>query len=307
MKQDLAPIVLFVYNRPYHTQKTLEALQKNELAPESELFIYSDAPKNDGAKENVEKVRRYIKTISGFKKITVVERDTNWGLANSIIDGATKILNEYGRIIVLEDDLVTSPYFLNFMNLSLETYECRDDIFSVTGFSFSSSFMQFPKNYTDDVYLNYRPMSWSWGTWKNRWDAVDWKIKDYTAFISDKAKIKTFHKGGTDLTRMLQMQMEGKLDSWYIRWSYNALLNHKLTIYPTLSYVNNIGHDNSGVHCGLDKNNIYSHRELNVSQKCNMEKNLMINPTIVRHFNKAFNIKLKSRIKLAIKKLLALS
>lgn len=307
MKQDFAPIVLFVYNRPYHTQKTLEALQKNSLASESELFIYSDAPKNDGAKENVEQVRRYIKTVSGFKKITIVERDTNWGLANSIIDGATKILNEYGRIIVLEDDLVTSPFFLNFMNSALETYQSRDDIFSVTGFSFSSSFMRFPKHYNHDVYLNYRPMSWSWGTWKSRWESIDWNVKDYAEFISDKTKIKTFHKGGTDLTRMLQMQMDGKLDSWYIRWSYNALLNDKLTVYPTLSYVNNIGHDNSGVHCGLDKNNIYSHKELNVSEKCRMEKNLTINSTIVRHFNKAFNIKLKSKIKLAIKKLLALS
>jgi GT2 family glycosyltransferase len=114
-----APIALFVYNRPWHTRQTVEALKKNELASESELFIYSDAPKNGKAKEKVKEVREYIKTIDGFKKVTIIERENNWGLADSIIDGVTKIVNEYGKIIVLEDDLVTSPYFLKFMNEAL--------------------------------------------------------------------------------------------------------------------------------------------------------------------------------------------
>ena len=116
---DLAPIVLFVYNRPDHTRQTVEALQKNELAIDSELFIYSDATKNENAEQKVNEVREYIKNINGFKKVTIVEREKNWGLANSIIDGVTKIVNEYGKIIVLEDDLVTSPYFLKFMNWAL--------------------------------------------------------------------------------------------------------------------------------------------------------------------------------------------
>lgn len=307
MNQGLSPILLFVYNRPWHTQQTIEALQKNELAPESELFIYSDAPKNSDAKENVEKVRDYIKKIDGFKKITIIERDKNWGLANSVIDGATTILNEYDKIIVLEDDLMTSPYFLNFMNSALETFADRDDIFSITGFSFSSAFMNFQKNYSEDIFLNYRPMSWSWATWKNRWDKIDWDVKDYPDFVSNKTKISTFNKGGTDLSHMLKMQMDGKLDSWYIRWSYHALLQNKLTIYPTLSFVNNIGHDNSGVHCGIDKTNIYSHRELNQNKHFMLNKDIELNNNVISNFNKAFNIKLKSQIKWAIKKLLAIS
>ena len=118
---DLAPIVLFVYNRPDHTRQTVEALQKNELAVDSELFIYSDAAKNENAEQKVNEVREYIKSIDGFKKITIIEREKNWGLANSIIDGVTNIVNEYEKIIVLEDDLVTSPYFLRFMNSSLSS------------------------------------------------------------------------------------------------------------------------------------------------------------------------------------------
>ena len=112
---NIAPIVLFVYNRLWHSRKTIDALKKNELALKSELFIYADGAKNEKESNQVFEVRNYIQKVSGFKKVTVIERDYNWGLANSIIDGVTKIVNEYGRIIVLEDDLVTSPYFLKFI------------------------------------------------------------------------------------------------------------------------------------------------------------------------------------------------
>ena len=119
----LAPIVIFVYNRPNHTRQTVEALRKNELANESELFIYADAPKNENAVVKVNEVREYIKSVDGFKKVTIIHREKNWGLANSIIDGVTKIVNEYGKIIVLEDDLITSPNFLSFTNQALDFYE----------------------------------------------------------------------------------------------------------------------------------------------------------------------------------------
>ena len=112
------PIVLFVYNRPWHTQQTIEALQKNDLASESELFIYSDAAKTEQDSLKVNEVRNYVHAIGGFKKITIIEREENWGLADSIIDGVTSIVNQYGKIIVLEDDLETSPFFLRFMNES---------------------------------------------------------------------------------------------------------------------------------------------------------------------------------------------
>jgi hypothetical protein len=263
---NLAPIVLFVYNRLDHTKQTVESLQKNELASESELFIYSDAAKNECNINKVNEVREYIKTIDGFKKVTIIERERNWGLANSIIDGTTKIINKYNKVIVLEDDLVSSPYFLKFMNESLNMYRDRQDIFSITGFSFSQEFMKFDKNNKEDIYLNIRPMSWSWATWKERWNKVDWEVKDFDSFIKDRNKIKKFNTGGTDLTNMLTRQINGKLDSWYIRWSYHAIMNNLFTIYPKVSYVNNIGHDNSGTHSKIDKNNIYNHSELNKNE-----------------------------------------
>ena len=133
-ESNLAPIVLFVYNRPWHTAQTVEALQKNTLADKSELFIYSDAAKNSEVALYVKKVREYIRNISGFRKVTIMEREKNWGLANSIIDGVTTIVNKYGKIIVLEDDLVTSPYFLRFMNEALEMYENEESVASIHGY-----------------------------------------------------------------------------------------------------------------------------------------------------------------------------
>ena len=163
--KNLAPIVLFVYNRPLHTKQTIEALQKNELAKESELFIYSDAPKSSEVQSDVDEIREYIKSINGFKKVTIVERDENWGLANSIIDGVTKIVNEYGKIIVLEDDLVTSPYFLRFMNDSLARYETEERVWHISGYS-----QPFNKLNIKEHFFIKPTTCWGWGTWLNRWN-----------------------------------------------------------------------------------------------------------------------------------------
>jgi len=133
---NLSPIVLFTYNRPWHTKQTIEALQKNELAQDSELFIFSDGWKNVEDKPKVLEVREYLKTIDGFKKINIVKRDKNWGLANNIIDGVTKIVKEYGKVIVLEDDLFTSPYFLKFMNEGLMRYKDEEKVMHISGYAF---------------------------------------------------------------------------------------------------------------------------------------------------------------------------
>lgn len=296
MKTSVAPIVLFVYNRPYHTRQTIDALQKNELANESELFIYSDAAKNESSEAQVQQVRQYIKSIDGFKKVTIIEREKNWGLANSIIDGVTKVVNEYGKIIVLEDDLVTSPYFLSFMNDGLCFYRNDYRVFSLTGFSFEKKFMNFPHDYLHKVYMNIRPMSWSWATWKDRWVEIDWEIKDYNDFINNKKRIKDFNKGGTDLTNMLKNQMEGKIDSWYIRWTYNAYRKKKYTIYPIVSFVNNLGFDASGTHCGVDSRNLYNHTELCVKSDYSFVEKILIDKRIVESFNQGFNLSKKSRL-----------
>jgi len=252
MKMKLAPIVLFVYNRPWHTRQTIEALQKNELAKDSELFIFSDAPKDNESKEKVKEVREYIKTIGGFKKVSIIEREKNWGLANNIIDGVTKIVNEYGEIIVLEDDLVTSPYFLRFMNDALEFYKNKKKIWSITGFTYP---LNIPKNYNFSTYLYQRSSSKSWAIWKDRWNKVEFNEKKLIDVYSlDLIKKKLFPYG-KDLYNMFVSQINKKIDSWAIRYVINQVMNEGYTVYPLCSYVKDIG-DDYGTHA----NNSLPHR-----------------------------------------------
>lgn len=285
----LAPIVLFVYNRLWHAQQTVEALQKNELASKSELLIYSDAPKNEQAIESVTKTREYIKTIKGFKKVTIIERNKNWGLASSIIDGVTKSVNEYGRVVVLEDDLVTSPYFLQYMNDGLEFYQDNPEIMSISGYTLPPTSMKFPKNFADDVYLNYRNSSWGWATWADRWDLVDWEIKDFHQFINDPEQKKLFNRGGDDLTNMLISQMEGKIDSWAIRFSYAHFKQRMYSICPHNSYVNNIGHDGTGTHCG--ETHIFENNLSKAKRNCNFIRDIRLNEDVMLEFNKFYRKK----------------
>lgn len=250
-----SPIILFVYNRPWHTEQTVEALKKNELASESDLFIFADGSKVEND-ENVRKVREYIKTVDGFKSVKIIEREENLGLANSVIAGVTEIINKFGKVIVLEDDIVTSKYFLKFMNEALSVYKNRNDIFSVTGYNYPSSIFTIPFYYKKSVFLNYRPMPWGWGTWREKWEKVDWDMKDYNVFKKDKQSQKLFNKGGEDLADMLAAQIEGRIDSWYIRWCYAHFKNSGFSVSPVKSYVDNIGFDGTGVHCsGNDSSN----------------------------------------------------
>ena len=240
---NLAPIVLFVYNRPWHTQQTVEALQKNKLASESELFIYSDDAKNDDARVSVDEVRKYIDNITGFKKITVIKRDKNWGLSNSIIDGVTKIVNEYGRIIVLEDDLVTSPYFLKFMNEGLTMYENEDKVASIHGYIY-------PIDNLPNTFFIKGADCWGWATWKRAWDVFEPNGQK----ILDELKSRRLEKeadfnNSYGFTQMLKDQIKGKNNSWAVRWYMSAFLKDMLTLYPGKSYVQNIGNDDSGTHC----------------------------------------------------------
>ena len=241
---NLAPIVLFVYNRPDHTKQTIEALQKNELAKDSELFIYSDAAKIETAQQKVNKVREYIKSVDGFKKITIIEREKNWGLANSIIDGVTKIVNEYGKIIVLEDDLVTSPYFLKFMNEALEMYKDEPKVASIHGYIY-------PIDGLPETFFIRGADCWGWATWKNKWSIFE-RVGQK---LLDELKSKNLQKeadfnGSYSYTTMLKGQICGENNSWAVRWYMSAFLRNMLTLYPGQSYVQNIGFDQQGTHCG---------------------------------------------------------
>ena len=243
--QNIAPIILFTYRRLDTLKKCVAALQKNILANDTDLHIFSDAASDNDDASAVEKVRDFIKTIQGFKSIHIYLSEKNKGLATSIINGVTKIIKQYDKVIVVEDDLITTPNFLLFMNSSLERYYQNSDVFSVSGYSFN---LGNHKNWKADGYFLNRGWSWGWATWKNRWDKIDWQIKDYKEFTANKKYKKEFAKGGSDLNNMLKKQMTGKLDSWAIRWFYNQYKLKGLTYYPLLSKVFNNGFDNMATH-----------------------------------------------------------
>ena len=244
----LSPIVLFVYNRPNHTRKTIEALQKNDLASDSELFIYSDAPKNAYAITKVNEVREYINSIGGFKKISIVEREKNWGLANSIINGVTEIINDYGKIIVLEDDLVTSPSFLKFMNTALEMYENEIKVASIHGYIY-------PIKGLPETFFIRGADCWGWATWRDKWKIFEPEGQK----LLNELKIRRLEKAADfnnsyGYTQMLKDQIAGKNNSWAVRWYISAFLKDMITLYPGTSFVQNIGHDTYGTHCTIETN-----------------------------------------------------
>lgn len=241
----LAPIILFVYKRVWHLNQTVNALQKNYLAKTSNLFIYSDGPRDKFETKNINEVRSYLKTISGFKSIILVERREHSGLANSIITGVTEILEKHKKIIVMEDDLISSPNFLTFMNKALDFYEEEKNIFSVSGYNYP--ILISPK-YKDSVYVAPRCSSWGWGTWLDRWKKADWEMRDYKKFLGNPEEQKKFGKGGEDLMDMLEYQMKNYIDSWAIRWCYAHYKNNGYCLYPTVSKIKNIGLDKTGTH-----------------------------------------------------------
>ena len=241
----ISPILLFVYNRPDHTRRAVESLLANKLAAESELFIMSDAPKDETSTQSVDEVRRYIHTIEGFKKVHITERKENWGLAKSIIDGVTRTLKAYGRVIVIEDDLVVAPYFLQFMNDALETYKDTEGVGHIQGCDFTKD----PS--LPDAFLIRWTGSWGWATWERAWKHFN---PDGAQLLQELKRRKLTHtfdfNGNYPYTRMLRRQIEGKNNSWAIRWNASLFLEGILSLNVGHSLVKNTGFDGSGTNCG---------------------------------------------------------
>lgn len=241
----LAPIVLFTYNRLWHTQKTIESLSNNELASQSDLIVYSDSYKTEAEKENVLEVRSYLKEINGFKSVTIIEHEKNKGLAESVISGVSETLKNHDRIIVIEDDLILSPWFLTFMNDALEIYKDEDRIGNVNGHTCKL------KKISVETFLIYHADSWGWGTWARAWNLFE---RDGSKLLQELKAKNLCHKfdidGGYKFTRMLEKQISGENNSWAIRWKASLLIHDKLSINAGKSLVKNIGSDGSGTHSG---------------------------------------------------------
>lgn len=238
----LAPIVIFVYNRLLHTQRTIDSLKLNELANESELIIFSDGRKNE-LDVRVNDVRDYLKSISGFKMIKVVERVWNYGLAQSIIEGVSEVLAQYDKIIVLEDDMVTSPYFLTYMNRSLDMYEQEKNVASIHGYIYPI------KRELPPTFFIKGADCWGWATWSRAWAVFNPNGKElYEQILSRNLQREFNFNNSFDYLKMLENQIQGKNDSWAIRWYASTFLQNMYTLYPGKSLVYNIGNDKSGTH-----------------------------------------------------------
>lgn len=242
----LAPIVLFVFNRPVHTARTLRALKNNQLAGESKLYIFCDGPKENASLEQLEKIKQ-VRNICNEEKwcgeIVVVSSEKNKGLANSVIDGVTKVINEHGKAIVLEDDIETNPLFLTFMNNGLDFYENDNEVGGISSHSFTDDAE------LDDFYFLPLTSSWGWATWKRVWDKVNFNTTEIYKSVLESPNFKNFNFGNYPYFEMLDSQSKGLVDSWAIRFYANNFMQNKLFLFPRLAYSTNIGFDHSGTHC----------------------------------------------------------
>lgn len=297
----LAPILLFVYNRPEHVKRTLAALEQNILAKESELFIYSDAARSPQDKASVAEVRKIIRTaLPFFKQVNILERETNWGLARSIIDGVTTQINRYERVIVLEDDLIVAPYFLKFMNDALDTYQHEEKVGHIQACDFTQN-ASLP-----DTFLIKWTGSWGWATWKRAWKYFNPDGKALLEELQRRKLTYTFDFNGKyGYTRMLRRQTEEKNNSWAIRWNASLFLNDILSLNVGKSLVQNEGFDGSGTNCG--GGNLYASRlwmnPIQVHRISPATENLQARNAYVRYYARtnSFWAKAIRRIKRTLK------
>ncbi len=302
MANKLAPIIVFTYNRPEHTQKTLDALAQNPLAKDSDLYIFCDGPKNEKAIIGNEEVKRIItaeKEKARFKSVNLTVSEKNKGLAKSVIGGVTEIINAFGKCIVVEDDLITSPYFLTYMNDCLNKFKENKRIWSVSGFTYPLKALE---NCPGDTYLSYRACSHGWATWSDRWEMADWEVKDFNSLKYNIFKRIKFNRGGNDLYRMLRHQMRGERDSWAIRFCYSQFKHDMFCIYPKFSLVHNIGMDGSGTHCS-DMGDCSQNINLKNVSSVDLS-NPILDKRILRDFKAQYRVSFKEAIEWLKKKIL---
>ena len=295
-----APILLFTYNRVHHVRQAIESLKANDLAEQSELFVYSDGPKNESEINTISEIRQLIKNTTGFQQIHLVGRDENWGLARNVIDGVTSLVNQYGEVIVVEDDLIVSPYFLRFMNDALATYRDEPRIGHIQAYDFIND----PK--LPETFLIKFTGSWGWATWKRAWQYFNPDGKQLLHELKSRGLAYTFDFNGKyGYTRMLRRQTEGKNNSWAIRWNASLFLQDMLSLNVGRSLVQNNGFDGSGTNCG--GGNLYSANihpaPIIVTKITPVEENKMARQAYSRYYARtnSFMAKAIRRIKRTLK------
>lgn len=250
----MTPVALFLYGRPDHTIRTVEALLANTRAADATLIVFCDGPRSPAAAERVAETRRAAHALldrqDRFAAVEFVERDENRGLSRSIVEGIDAVVERFGRAVVVEDDLVTSPHFLAYMIAALDRYENEPAVFTISGYAPGAATVPIPADYECDAYFNPRNSAWGWGIWRDRWRKIDFAVEDYAAFKDSLSGQLAFNRGGDDMAQMLYHQMERGLGTWDIQMSYSLFRHHGVSLCPRFSFVDNIGLDGSGEHCG---------------------------------------------------------
>lgn len=311
----LAPIVLFVYNRPWHTEQTLNALKANDLADQSVLYIYADGPKKDASPEQTEKIKEVRKLIRKEKwctEVHIIEAESNKGLADSIVAGVTEVVNRHGKIIVLEDDIVTSRGFLKYMNDALDLYENEEKAMHISGYMFPV------QGKLPEIFFYRQASCWGWATWANRWILFE---RDVQKLYHQAVKLEkdVYDLDGTNqFWNQLIQNVERRRKTWAVLWQFSVLLNHGLCLHPGKSLVNNIGLDGTGENCGnigmfngeigesvkvkkvpiVDNKRVYQYLRLFYSTGNNNPKAL----SKIKRVKKIIPSGVKSRIKLLVDK-----
>jgi len=295
----LAPVCIFCYKRLDSLKSCIEKLLECKLSGETEVFIFSDGAKYIKDENEITEIRSYLQTIKGFKNVQLSFSEKNKGLAMSIITGVSGILKKYGRVIVLEDDLIASANFLVYMNQNLNFYANNSAVFSISGYSLP---LKVPKNFKDDVYFLPRASSWGWASWVDRWEKIDWDMKDYAYFSNNKKLIKSFNIGGSDMAGMLKKQQQGIIDSWAIRWCYHQFKMDSYTAYPIISKIDNIGFTSEATNT-----NVYNRHKTPLDLHCKYDfvlpNKVTVNNEFLLQFQHFYSIKsrLIGKIKTIIK------
>ena len=283
------PIIIFAYNRPAHLKRLIDSLRKNPECIDTELYIYADGAKT-ADDPNVAAVRETIKQIDGFKSVMTIFRDKNIGLANNIIDGVTSTINRHGAAIVLEDDLMVTPHFIKYMRTALDHYK-DSKAFSIAGYTPK---VDFPNDYKYDTYAVMRNCSWGWATWQDRWNRVDWDVKNFAEFFADDKAVNDYNTAGNDLSTMLLKQQKGQIGSWSIRFCYASFCLQMPTIYPVKSFVINGGADGSGSNIGNTSK--YQTVTMDNIDNIRFNDNLLPHPEILKSFRRTYDTSLQRRI-----------
>ncbi|MFT5618032.1 MAG: hypothetical protein ACI85I_001261 [Arenicella sp.] len=291
MNNDLAPITLFVYNRPWHTEQTLLALQENDLASQSILYIFADGAKKDATAEQLEavaEVKNLIKSKKWCGEVHIIEQTENKGLADSIIDGVTEVVNKYGKIIVLEDDLVTSKGFLKYMNDALSLYSGEESIAGISGYSFNYDSKGYPTTYLLPI-----GSSWGWATWAGQWEIFNPDASKLKREVEEQSLSKKMDFGYYPYSDMLDRQERGEVNSWAIRFYVSFFLKNMLFLFPNKSLVQNLGFDNSGENCEEGDNTIFDRRSNMTDYHELPKQKTILQKDVVKQLEKEFIVKFK--------------